>query len=231
VVGFVNGTFGLDPIFGRDVWKWSDEARWGYGFGQYAAGVALVGVALFAVAATIVTGGGFAVAVAGAMGASAVAASSTAAAVTVAGVVAATAGAGMANMAAGNHHMQQARNTASSQSSGSQPTKTKGHTATYELKGKDGQNRTGGTMRSGSTEPPGRRLTWQEQLNVHTEPKIMDAVKDVVQPGDVLSIEGTLPPCSPGGGGCQSAMQAFATEHQVTVRYTQTGVQSWVFEP
>ncbi len=104
-----------------------------------------------------------------------------------------------------------------------------GHTATWELKSREGEVRATGTKQSGSDTPPGRRLTFTEQLQVHTEPKILDEVRVLVKPGDTLSIEGTRPPCNPGGRGCMSAMQSFADEHQVTIHYTQKDVESWFF--
>ena len=82
------------------------------------------------------------------------------------------------------------------------------------------------TMQSGCDIPPGRRLTFNEQLAVHTETKILDKVQGKVQPGDTIFIKGTKPPCNPGKRGCQDAMEKFAKKHDVTIIYSD-GKQKW----
>lgn len=98
----------------------------------------------------------------------------------------------------------------------------RGHTADWELRGPDGRIETRGRLSSGSDTPPGRRLTWNEQLETHTERKIIDMLRGRVQPGDHITIRGTKPPCDPGGRGCGTAMQAFAEEMSIRITYTNT---------
>jgi len=98
----------------------------------------------------------------------------------------------------------------------------RGHTASWELRGPDGRIETRGRLSSGSDKPPGRRLSWNEQLQTHTERKILDMLRGRVQPGDHVTIRGTKPPCDPGGRGCGSAMQAFAEQMNIRISYTNT---------
>ncbi|MCD4696998.1 MAG: hypothetical protein K8S16_12245, partial [Bacteroidales bacterium] len=104
------------------------------------------------------------------------------------------------------------------------------HTASWQLRDSNGQIITGGKMVSGSDTPPGRRLSWTEQAEVHTETKIMKKIEGTVEPGQILTIQGTKPPCNPGGRGCQNAMQDFANKNDVKVIYTD-GKQKWEFKP
>jgi RHS repeat-associated protein len=99
-----------------------------------------------------------------------------------------------------------------------------GHSCTWQLRNSDGTIRTSGTIESGSRTPPGRRLSWDEQLTTHTEYKLMEDLAGTVKRGDIVSLQGTLPPCNPGGRGCQSIMAAFAQQYGVKVIYRQQGV-------
>ena len=75
-------------------------------------------------------------------------------------------------------------------------------------------------------------LTWTEQLQVHTETKLLNALRDQVSRGDTIHITGTKPPCNPGGMGGQSAMADFAREKGVTIVYQQQGAPTpWIFRP
>jgi hypothetical protein len=112
--------------------------------------------------------------------------------------------------------------TISGTSMGSTTMLMRGHTASWELRGPDGRIETRGRLSSGSDKPPGRRLSWDEQLQTHTERKILDMLRGRVQPGDHITIRGTKPPCDPGGRGCGSAMQAFAEQMNIRITYTNT---------
>jgi len=68
------------------------------------------------------------------------------------------------------------------------------HTAEWELRDSAGRIRTRGTSVSGSDVPPGRRLSWAEQLATHTERKIIESVRSLAAKGDILSIRGRLSP-------------------------------------
>jgi len=74
--------------------------------------------------------------------------------------------------------------------------------------------------------PPGRRLSWDERLGTHTEAKLLEDLQGSVRQGDIVSIQGTLPPCNPGGRGCQSLMAEFARRYGVKVIYRQRGVST-----
>jgi len=97
-----------------------------------------------------------------------------------------------------------------------------GHEADWTLREPNGKLVSKGHTKSGSDVPPGRRLTWNEQLAVHTERKILAALGGKVKPGQVIRIRGTKPPCDPGGRGCATAMREFAAKYQVTIKYTNT---------
>jgi len=99
----------------------------------------------------------------------------------------------------------------------------KGHTADWEHRGSDGRIKSRGSERSGADVPPGRRLTFNEQLNVHTEPKILKRLDGKVKAGDIITIRGTKVPCNPGGRGCLSKMDAFAREQNVKIYYEAQG--------
>jgi RHS repeat-associated protein len=105
---------------------------------------------------------------------------------------------------------------------------TRGHQADWEHRGSGGRIKTRGTEQSGSKVKPGRRLSFDEQLKVHTETKILDKLKGTTKPGDIITIRGTKAPCNPGNRGCVAAMQKFATENNVSIRYT-AGGKTWTF--
>ena len=71
------------------------------------------------------------------------------------------------------------------------------HTASYEHLNERGEVINSGTVQSGGTNP-GRRLSWVEQLATHTEIKVLEILKNVVNEGDTIVINGTKPPCNPG---------------------------------
>lgn len=105
-----------------------------------------------------------------------------------------------------------------------------GHKADWELRDSSGRYKTRGNSESGSDKRPGRRLTWNEQLETHTERKILEELKGDVKPGDHITIRGTKDPCDPGGRGCASAMRAFAAKFGVKITYTNTTTgQSWTY--
>lgn len=100
------------------------------------------------------------------------------------------------------------------------------HTCGWQLRNADGTIRDSGSIVSGSrVENPGR-LSWPQQAATHTEFKLMEDLATSVRPGDVVSLQGTLPPCA----SCRSAMQAFADEHGATVIYREAGnMNPWTF--
>jgi len=100
-----------------------------------------------------------------------------------------------------------------------------GHQAEFELRNSKGQIKTRGTVESGDT--GSSRPTWREQLESHTERKIINKVGDAAEPGDILTIRGSKPPCTPG---CRPAMREFAQEKEVKVMYSK-GDDTWTFNP
>jgi uncharacterized protein RhaS with RHS repeats len=72
---------------------------------------------------------------------------------------------------------------------------------------------------SGSDQPKPGRLTFSQQLDVHTEAKVLTKLEGTVQPGDKLYFRGTKDPCNPGGRGCTSKMSKFAQQHGVETTY------------
>lgn len=108
------------------------------------------------------------------------------------------------------------------------------HTAKYEHLNDKGDVVNSGSVSSGGTNP-GRRLSWTEQLETHTEIKILKILREVVEEGDTIVITGTKPPCNPGRGtrparGCQGAMQEFAKELCVNILYFMEGDDiPWIF--
>jgi len=72
-----------------------------------------------------------------------------------------------------------------------------------------------GIVFSGCNKKPGRRLSFPEQLQTHTEVKILKQIEGVASEGDMLVILGERPPCNPGGRGCQTAMDVFAKKHSI----------------
>ncbi|MDO1511023.1 MULTISPECIES: RHS repeat-associated core domain-containing protein, partial [unclassified Neisseria] len=105
------------------------------------------------------------------------------------------------------------------------------HTAIWQLFDKHGKPKTEAELiQSGCDTPPGRRLTWNEQLEVHTERKILNKILNMVEPGDVLVILGEKNPCNPGGRGCQAAMQDFVNKNPDVKVVYMTQEQDWPFE-
>ncbi len=72
---------------------------------------------------------------------------------------------------------------------------------------------------SGSDNPKPGRLTFTQQLDVHTEAKVLAKMEGKVQPGDKLYFRGTKDPCNPGGRGCSARMAKFAQQHGVEITY------------
>lgn len=72
---------------------------------------------------------------------------------------------------------------------------------------------------SGSDKAKPGRLTFQQQLDVHTEAKVLGKLEHSVQPGDKLYLWGTKDPCDPGHRGCATKMAEFAKKKGVEIRY------------
>ena len=105
------------------------------------------------------------------------------------------------------------------------------HACRWQIRNPDGTIRDSGNIDSGSRTPPGRRLNWTEQLTTHTEYKLMEDLRGTARPGDIITLQGTLPPCNPGGRGCQFVMSQFANQHRVKIIYRQQGVADpWVWD-
>ncbi|HYG11873.1 MAG TPA: RHS repeat-associated core domain-containing protein, partial [Pyrinomonadaceae bacterium] len=104
----------------------------------------------------------------------------------------------------------------------------RGHVADYELRESNGRIVASGRIRSGGTKP-GRRLTWPEQLLVHTERKIMEMFRSRATQSAIITIRGTKPPCM-GPRGCNWAMQQYANEFDLKIIYRQLGVDKiWTY--
>jgi RHS repeat-associated protein len=72
---------------------------------------------------------------------------------------------------------------------------------------------------SGSDSHRPGRLTFSQQLDVHTEAKVLNKLEHAIQPGDKLYFRGTKDPCNPGGRGCTGRMSGFAQKHGVAITY------------
>ena len=113
---------------------------------------------------------------------------------------------------------------------------SKGHVATWEHLDGYGHLIDSGVSHSGGTKP-GRRLSFEEQLQTHTEAKILKELnkKGTVSRGDTIVIYGTKPPCNPGRSkrpsrGCQKAMQDFSNDNDVNNLYFMKGDSNpWIF--
>ncbi len=95
-----------------------------------------------------------------------------------------------------------------------------GHSADWELRDAEGRIRTRGTSESGGTGKS--QPTFPEQLASHTEKKILADLDEIAEPGDIITIRGSRPPCNPGnnGTGCWPAMEKFARERGVKIYYS-----------
>lgn len=102
------------------------------------------------------------------------------------------------------------------------------HTATWQQRDTNGRIINSGTSVSGNDGKPGR-LNFQQQLQVHTETKILKQLNKSVKPGQIITIQGTKPPCNPGKRGCQSAMEKFAKKKGVKIVYTD-GKKKWEYD-
>lgn len=102
------------------------------------------------------------------------------------------------------------------------------HTATWQQRNSDGQIINSGNSISGNDGKPGR-LNFQQQLQVHTETKILKKLNKDVKPGQIITIQGKKPPCNPGKRGCQNAMEKFAKKKGVKIIYTD-GKKKWVYD-
>jgi hypothetical protein len=103
------------------------------------------------------------------------------------------------------------------------------HEAEWEHRDSEGKIKTRGNSESGSDVPPGRRLNWNEQLQTHTEYKILSELAGTTKPGDIITIRGSLAPCNPGGRGCQAVMDEFARLNQVKIIY-KAGSKVWTYQ-
>lgn len=74
----------------------------------------------------------------------------------------------------------------------------------------------GGNYQSGGDAGCGR-LSFQEQLDTHTEAKFLSDIDGVVKPGDHIEMYGSRDPCKPG---CQPKIRKFVNEKNVTATYT-----------
>lgn len=72
---------------------------------------------------------------------------------------------------------------------------------------------------SGSDKVKPGKLNFSQQLDVHTEAKVLAKLEGSVQPGDKLYFRGTKDPCNPGGRGCFAKMSDFAKKHGVEITY------------
>jgi hypothetical protein len=61
----------------------------------------------------------------------------------------------------------------------------------------------------------GGKLTWAQQLETHTEAKIVREFQGIVKEGDRLVISGSLPPCN----GCQRRMKELVAATGAKVSY------------
>lgn len=71
-----------------------------------------------------------------------------------------------------------------------------------------------------------RKLSYVEQTDTHTEHLILRGLEDRIQPGDIITIMGTEPPCGRPRNGrramtewCYDRMEGFADWHDVEIRY------------
>ena len=75
---------------------------------------------------------------------------------------------------------------------------------------------------------PGTRLSWPDQSWYgHTEGKIIGDLMEAgkLEPGQVLTIDGTKPPC----GGCQTIMQWASETFQITIQYLDGAGEHWTW--
>jgi Pput_2613-like deaminase len=70
-------------------------------------------------------------------------------------------------------------------------------------------------QQSGGTRP-GRRLSYPEQQQVHTEGKILKKISGRTKPGDILTIRGNYEPCPM----CDPIMRAEAERLQIKIFYS-----------
>jgi RHS repeat-associated protein len=89
------------------------------------------------------------------------------------------------------------------------------HRAEWELRDSGGRIKTRGNETSGGTHP-GRRLSWPEQSATHTEQKILDQIRGRTEPGDILTIRGSNPPCR----ACGVAMSETAAQRGLKILYS-----------
>ena len=103
------------------------------------------------------------------------------------------------------------------------------HEADWEHRDSGGRIKARGQEESGNEGAPGN-LNWNEQLQTHTEWKILTELTGV-QEGDIITIRGDLPPCNVNGRGCYPLMKDFAQRFKVKIIYSVPGVDTWVIEP
>jgi RHS repeat-associated protein len=94
------------------------------------------------------------------------------------------------------------------------------HEAQWEHRGSNGRIKTRGNAQSGGTGKSNPSI--EEQLDSHSEIKILKGLEGKTQPGDIITIRGSLPPCAPRGGtiGCALAMTKFAARNGVKILYS-----------
>jgi hypothetical protein len=102
-----------------------------------------------------------------------------------------------------------------------------GHEVDWEVRDSDGNIKSSGAEESGTDGAGSGRLDWNEQLQTHSEWKLLAELSGV-EKGDIITIRGELPPCNPGGRGCFATMNAYAKRNQVQIIYIIPG-HSWVF--
>jgi RHS repeat-associated protein len=110
-----------------------------------------------------------------------------------------------------------------------------GHNVTFSLHRPSTGWTAGGEEASGMGLPRGEapKMSFQDQLQTHTERWVMLRAEPFVEPGDELTIRGTKPPCghrNMTAGMCASAMEEFADIHDVRITYIdETTGRQWVF--
>ena len=106
------------------------------------------------------------------------------------------------------------------------------HSAKWQHRGSNGKIKNSGNSVSGSETPNPGRLSFPEQLKTHTERKILDNLisSGKLNPGDIITIQGSRPPCNPGSRGCFWYMTEKAKEFGIKIFYT-NGLDTWFFGP
>jgi hypothetical protein len=102
------------------------------------------------------------------------------------------------------------------------------HDMDWQHRDERGKKIESGEETSGSDVPPGRRLSWPEQLKTHTEYKVLSQILPNIRPGHTVTFQGELGPCD----GCARAMAQVAIDYDVTIIYAVEGCPiPFVFAP